>query len=174
MEGVKTDYYFEIRNYSFSERIQNILRYRLKMSTDPVLHFSSFRIRISITVHAQFCINLFKNLFSANFYLFFAGFLQEKLRFFLQKTRIKIYIFYVQSRNELNEWVVRHALSPRAEPLPEYGREGMEAIRGFYRKLADDEGTVQFYANHPSKYNSFSIKPYRVSFLESIFSTVQF
>jgi hypothetical protein len=74
---------------------------------------------------------------------------------FLQKTRIKTCIFSVQSRHELNEWVVRHALSPRAEPLPEYGREGMEAIRGFYRKLADDEGEAQFYANHPSKYNSF-------------------
>jgi hypothetical protein len=72
---------------------------------------------------------------------------------FLQKTRIKIlYNFYVQTRGELNEWVVRHALSPQAEPLPEYGREGMEAIRGFYRKLADDEGKVQFHANHPSKY----------------------
>jgi hypothetical protein len=78
-------------------------------------------------------------------------------------------IFYVKTRQELNEWVVRHALSPRAEPLPEYGREGMVAIREFYKKLADDEGTVQFYANHPSKYNSFLIKPYRVSFLESIF-----
>jgi hypothetical protein len=100
--------------------------------------------------------------------LFFAGFLQEKFNF-LQKTRIKNLSFYVKTRHELNEWVVRHALSPRAEPLPEYGREGMEAIRGFYRKLADDEGTVQFYANHPSKYNS-----YRVSFLESIFNTVQF
>ncbi len=82
----------------------------------------------------------------------------------LQKTRINIHIFYVKSRQELNEWVVRHALSPRAEPLPEYGREGMVAIREFYRKLADDEGTAQFYANHPSKYNPFSIKSYRVSF----------
>ena len=45
----------------------------------------------------------------------------------------------------------------------------MVAIREFYIKLAGDEGTVQFYANHPSKYNSFFIKPYRVSFLESIF-----
>jgi hypothetical protein len=27
----------------------------------------------------------------------------------------------------------------------------MEALRGFYRKLADDEGMVQFRANHPSK-----------------------
>ena len=93
---------------------------------------------------------------------------------FLQKTRINIYFLYVKSRQELNEWVVRHALSPRAEPLPEYGREGMVAIREFYKKLADDEGTVQFYANHPSKYNYFSIKPYRVSFLESFFNTVQF
>jgi hypothetical protein len=50
----------------------------------------------------------------------------------------------------------------------------MEAIRGFYRKLADDEGEAQFYANHPSKYNSFSIKSYRVSFLESLLNTVQF
>jgi hypothetical protein len=84
--------------------------------------------------------------------LFFAGFLQEKLRFFTE-TRINIFLnFYVQSRSELNEWVVRHALSPRAEPLPEYGREGMEAIRGFYRKLAGDEGKVQFHVNHPSKY----------------------
>ena len=82
VEGVKTDYYFEIRNYYFHVRIQNILRYRLKMSTDPDLHFSSFRIRISITVHAQFYINLAINLFSVNFYLFFAGFLQEKLQFF--------------------------------------------------------------------------------------------
>jgi hypothetical protein len=57
----------------------------------------------------------------------------------------------IQTRAELNEWVVRHALSPRAEPLPEYGREGMEALRGFYRKLADDEGMVQFRANHPSE-----------------------
>jgi hypothetical protein len=163
MEGVLTEYYLRIRDYSSLERIRNILRYRLKMSTDPDLHFSSFRIRISITVHAQFYINLFINLFSANFYLFFAGFLQEKLRF-LQKTRINNFYFYVKTRQELNEWVVRHALSPRAEPLPEYGREGMVAIREFYRKLADDEGTVQFYANHPSKYNSFSVKSYRVSF----------
>ncbi len=139
---------------------------------DPDLHFSSFRIRIFITVHAQFYINLFINLFSANFYLFFAGFLQEKLQFFT-KTRIYNFHFYVKTRQELNEWVVRHALSPRAEPLPEYGREGMVAIREFYRKLADDEGTVQFYANHPSKCNSFSIRPYRVSFLESISNTVQ-
>ena len=86
VEGVETDYYLGIRNYSFHVRIQNILRYRLKMSTDPVLHFSSFRIRISITVHAQFCINLFINLFSANFYLFFAGFLQEKLQFFTKNS----------------------------------------------------------------------------------------
>ncbi len=87
---------------------------------------------------------------------------------------INNFYFYVKTHQELNEWVVRHALSPRAEPLPEYGREGMVAIREFYRKLADDEGTVQFYANHPGKYNSFSIKPYRVSFLESILNTVQF
>jgi hypothetical protein len=95
--------------------------------------------------------------------LFFAGFLQEKLRFFTE-TRVNIHIFYVKSRQELNEWVVRHTLSPRAEPLPEYGREGMVAIREFYRKLADDEGTAQFYANHPSKYNFFALKSYRVSF----------
>jgi hypothetical protein len=69
--------------------------------------------------------------------------MQERYNIFLH--------FTVQSRSELNEWVVRHALSPRAEPLTEYGREGMEAIRGFYRKLADDEGKVQFHANHPSK-----------------------
>jgi hypothetical protein len=98
----------------------------------------------------------------------FAGFLQEKLRIIYIKRALTL-IFCVKTRQELNEWVVRHALSPRAEPLPEYGREGMVAIREFYRKLADDEGTVQFYANHPSKYNYFSLKPYRVSFLESIF-----
>jgi hypothetical protein len=74
----------------------------------------------------------------------------------------------------LNEWVVRHALSPRAEPLPEYGREGMEAIRGFYWKLADDEGKVQFHANHPSKYNFFFFKIIPCLVLESIFNTVQF
>ncbi len=78
--------------------------------------------------------------------------------------RINIYIFYVKTRHELNEWVVRHALSPWAEPLPEYGREGMVAIREFYRKLADDEGKVQFYANHPGKCNFFALKLYRVSF----------
>ena len=122
----------------------------------------------------SFILTFFTNLFSANFYLFFAGFLQEKLQFFYEQLALTIHIFYVKTRQELNEWVVRHALSPRAEPLPEYGREGMLAIRKFYRKLADDEGTVQFYANHPSEYNYFSIKPYRVSFLESIFNTVQF
>jgi hypothetical protein len=85
--------------------------------------------------------------------LFFAGFLQEKSRLFTETRFLTFFfIFTVQSRSELNEWVVRHALSPRAEPLPEYGREGMEAIRGFYRKLADDEGKVQFRANHPSEY----------------------
>ena len=115
----------------------------------------------------SFILTFFTNLFSDNFYLFFAGFLQEKLQFFT-KTRINNVYYYVKTRQELNEWVVRHALSPRAEPLPEYGREGMVAIREFYRKLADDEGTVQFYANHPSEYNYFSIKPYRVLFLESI------
>ncbi len=104
----------------------------------------------------------------------FAGFLQEKLRIFLHKARINSIFFYVKSRQELNKWVVRHALSPRAEPLPEYGREGMVAIREFYRKLADDEGTVQFYANHPSKYNSFSIKIVPCLVLESILNTVQF
>jgi hypothetical protein len=88
---------------------------------------------------------------------------------FYRRRALKTCIFYVQTRHELNEWVVRHALSPRAEPLLEYGRE---AIRGFYRKLADDEGEAQFYANHPSKYNSFSLKSYRVSFLESILNTV--
>ena len=77
--------------------------------------------------------------------------------------------FCVKTRQELNEWVVRHALSSRAEPLPEYGREGMVAIREFYRKLADDEGTVQFYANHPSKYHSFSKKIAPCLILESIF-----
>ena len=116
----------------------------------------------------SFILTFFTNLFSANFYLFFAGFLQEIYNF-LQKTRINIYIFYVKTRQELNEWVVRHALSPRAEPLPEYGREGMVAIREFYRKLADDEGTVQFYANHPSKYHSFSKKIAPCLILESIF-----
>ena len=159
---------FRIRNYSFLERIRNILRYRLKISTDPDLHFSSFRIRISITVHAQFYINLAINLFSANFYLFFAGFLQEKLQLFT-KTRINNFHFYVKTRQELNEWVVRHALSPRAEPLPEYGREGMVAIREFYRKLADDEGKVQFHANHPSKCCVLFFKQYRVSFLSPFF-----
>jgi hypothetical protein len=108
--------------------------------------------------------------------LFFAGFLQGKLRFF-SETRIKIfYNFYVQTRNELNKWVVFHALSPRAEPLPEYGREGMEAIRGFYRKLADDEGKVQFHANHPSKYFFLllnrTVSRFRVHF--DFFYTVQF
>jgi hypothetical protein len=86
VEGVETDYYLGIRNYSFHVRIRNILRYRLKTRTDPDLHFSSFRIRISITVQAQFYINLFINLFSANFYLFFAGFLQEKLQFFTKNS----------------------------------------------------------------------------------------
>jgi hypothetical protein len=94
----------------------------------------------------------------------FAGFLQEKLRIIYLKSALTLHFFCVKSRQELNEWVVRHALSPRAEPLPEYGREGMVAIREFYRKLADDEGTVQFYANHPSKYHSFSKKSHRVSF----------
>ena len=88
----------------------------------------------------------------------------RKSYYFLLKTRINIYIFYVKTRHELNEWVVRHALSPRAEPLPEYGREGMVAIREFYRKLADDEGKVQFHANHPSKYSFFALKSCRVSF----------
>ena len=86
VEGVETDYYLGIRNYSFHVRIQNILRYRLKMSTDPDLPFSSFRIRIFITVHAQFYINLAINLFSATFCLFFAGFLQEKLQFFTKNS----------------------------------------------------------------------------------------
>jgi hypothetical protein len=40
----------------------------------------------------------------------------------------------------------------------------MVAIREFYRKLADDEGKVQFYANHPGKCNFFALKSYRVSF----------
>jgi hypothetical protein len=60
VEGVKTDYYFGIRNNYFHVRIQNILRYRLKMSTDPDLHFSSFRIRITVTVPAQFFLPTFK------------------------------------------------------------------------------------------------------------------
>jgi hypothetical protein len=81
----------------------------------------------------------------------FAGFFAGKVTNYLHKTRINFMFFCVKTRQELNEWVVRHALSSRAEPLPEYGREGMVAIREFYRKLADDEGTVQFYANHPSK-----------------------
>jgi hypothetical protein len=74
----------------------------------------------------------------------------------------------------LNEWVLRHALSPRAEPLPEYGREGMEAIRGFYRKLVDDEGKVQFHANHPSKYSFFCFKIVPCLVLESIFHLTRF
>ncbi len=86
VEGVLTEYYLRIRIYFSLERIRNILRYRLKMNMDPDLHFSSFRIRISMTVHAQFYIILFINLFSANFYLFFAGFLQEKLRFFTKNS----------------------------------------------------------------------------------------
>jgi hypothetical protein len=77
----------------------------------------------------------------------FAG----KVTNYIQKHALHCYFSLIQTRAELNEWVVRHALSPRAEPLPEYGREGMEALRGFYRKLADDEGMVQFHANHPSK-----------------------
>ncbi len=55
------------------------------MCTDPDLLFSSLRIRISMTVPTQFYQHL-NNLFSANFYLFFAGFLQEKLRFFTENT----------------------------------------------------------------------------------------
>ena len=81
--------------------------------------------------------------------------MQEKLRIIYLKNALTLHFFCVKSRQELNEWVVRHALSSRAEPLPEYGREGMVAIREFYRKLADDEGTVQFYATHPSKYTPF-------------------
>ncbi len=61
-------------------------------------------------------------------------------------------------------WTSGSSATPQAEPLPEYGREGMEAIRGFYRKLADDEGKVQFHANHPSKYSFFALKSCRVSF----------
>ncbi len=116
MEGVRTEYYLRIRIYSSLERIRNILRYRLKMSVDPDLHFSSFRIRISITVHAQFYINLFINLFSANFYLFFAGFLQEKLRIFLHKTRINS-IFFMLSH--VKSWTSGSSatLCPR-EPSP--------------------------------------------------------
>jgi hypothetical protein len=64
--------------------------------------------------------------------------------------RIRFYVLF-QSRAELNESVVRHALSPQAEPLPEYGRVGMAAVCGFYRNQADDEGMVQFQANHPLK-----------------------
>jgi hypothetical protein len=40
----------------------------------------------------------------------------------------------------------------------------MVAIREFYMKLADDEGKVQFYANHPGKCDFFTLKLYRVSF----------
>ena len=58
---------------------------------------------------------------------------------------------------------------------PEYGREGIEAIRGFYRKLADDEGKVQFHANHPSKccflFLNRTVSRFRVHFS---FNTVQF
>ncbi len=45
----------------------------------------------------------------------------------------------------------------------------MVAIREFYRKLADDEGTVQFYANHPSKQllllKNRTVSRFRVHFL---------
>ena len=133
------------------------------MSKDPDLLFSSLRIRITITVSTQFNWHL-NNLFSAKFLFLFCRIFAGKVTIFLQKTLINIYIFYVKSRQELNEWVVRHALSPRAEPLPEYGREGMVAIREFYWKLADDEGKVQFYANHPGKCDFFALKSFRVSF----------
>ena len=141
MEGVRTENYLRIRIYIFL----------------------LFRIRISITLHTQFHLHL-NNLLSADFLFVFCRIFAGKVTTFLQKTRINIYIFHVQTRHELNEWVVRHALSPRAEPLPEYGREGMVAIREFYMKLADDEGKVQFYANHPGTCDFFTLKSYRVSF----------
>jgi hypothetical protein len=91
---------------------------------------------------------IFKSLPANIFICFLPDFCRVKSQIF---TKICVFIF-VQTRAELNKWVVHHTLSPRAESLSEYGREGMEAIRGFYRKLADDEGMVQFRANHPSKF----------------------
>jgi hypothetical protein len=91
----------------------------------------------------------------ANFLFVFSRIFAGKAKNIYRNAHLTFFYLCIQSRAELNEWVVRHALSPRAEPLPEYGREGMEALRGFYPKLADDEGMVQFRANHPSKYCFF-------------------
>jgi hypothetical protein len=54
VEGVLTENYLRIRIISFLKRIIIILRYRLQMSKDPDLLFSSLRIRITITVSTQF------------------------------------------------------------------------------------------------------------------------
>ncbi len=111
---------------------------------------------------------IFKSL-SANIFIYFLpDFCRVKSQIFTKTCIFHCVLIFVKTRAELNEWVVRHALSPRAEPLPEYGREGMEALCGFYRKLADDEGMVQFRANHPSKC-LFCFKPYRVSVYRVLF-----
>lgn len=58
-----------------------------------------------------------------------------------------------KDRAELNEFVVRNALSPDAEPLPGYGRIGMSEIRKYYGELAVEEGMAQFLRNHPSMFH---------------------
>ncbi len=144
------------------------------MGTDP--DFSFFlAIHIGYRDLFSFLQHFLKSLSLLIFICFLLDFCREKQRIFTETRILTSSFFTIQSRSELNEWVVRHALSPRAEPLPEYGREGMEAICGFYRKLADDEGKVQFHANHPSKscflFLNRTVSRLRVHFS---FNTVQF
>ncbi len=94
MEGVLTGNYLRIRIYYSFERILITLRYRLQMSTDPDLLFSSFRIRITVTVPAQFFCQPLNNLFSANIFVYFCRIFAGKVTNYLHKTRINC-IFFV-------------------------------------------------------------------------------
>ena len=120
MEGVKTDYYLEIRNYSFSERIQNILRYRLNMSTDPDLHFFIFS---DPDYRNGTCSVLIANIFFLKilfllifFFVYFCRIFAGKVTSYLHKTRVN-YIFFVLRRVKSSMSGSSATLCPR-EPSP--------------------------------------------------------
>ncbi len=89
VEGVLTENYSRIRFYHSLERILTILRYRFQINTDPNSLFHPFRIRITVTVPAQFFSPTFKKilLLLIFFCLFLPDFCRKSYELFTENTR---------------------------------------------------------------------------------------
>ena len=118
VEGVLTENYLRIRFYHSLERILTILRYRFQINTDPDSPFHPYRIRITVTVPAQFFSPTFKKiLFLLIFFVYFCRIFAGKVTNYLLKTRVNSTFFSVLSRVKSSTSGSSATLCPR-EPNP--------------------------------------------------------